>query len=86
MFTADTPTFATSMANIGGGIGAIDQSFVDFVDVTDAGNIHNAGIFTAPSTGRYDISASVDVQAIYRPDPTAPETVKANVNLTRIKH
>ena len=79
MFTADTPTFATSMANIGGGIGAIDQSFVDFVDVTDAGNIHNAGIFTAPSTGRYDISASVDVQAIYRPDPTAPETVKANV-------
>ena len=73
MFTADTPTFNTSMANINN----TATSYIDFVDVTDAGNIHNAGVFTSPSTGRYDISAAVDLTALYRPD--ASVAVTANV-------
>jgi hypothetical protein len=77
MFTADTPTFTTpsNMVNIYPSNTA--TSYIDFVDVEDAGNIHNVGVFTAPSTGRYDISAYVDLTALYRPD--APVEVTANV-------
>ena len=76
-FTADTPSFDSSMIDISNSA----SSDVSFTDVTDSGNIHNAGIFTTPGTGTYNISASVDVTALYK--PTATETVQANVR-TRI--
>ena len=76
-FTADTPVFTSSMVDISNG----DSSDVSFTDVSDPGNIHNAGIFTTPGTGTYNISASIDVTALYK--PTATETVQANVR-TRI--
>ena len=80
-FTADTPVFNSSMTNIGT---TSKQSTVNFTDVSDPGNIHNAGIFTAPGTGTYNISASIDVNAIFKPDPTAPVPVFANVKTSVI--
>jgi hypothetical protein len=79
-FTADTPVFNSSMINIGT---TPRESNVVFTDVSDPGNIHNAGIFTTPGTGLYNISASIDVNAIFKPDPTAANPLRANVK-TRV--
>ena len=77
IFEADTPVFTSSMIDISNSA----SSDISFTDVSDPGNIHNAGIFTAPGTGRYNISTSIDVTALYK--PTATETVQANIR-TRI--
>ena len=79
MFTADTPSFSAPSNMID--IPFTSSSYVDFVDVIDSGNIHDAGVFTTPGTGRYNITASIDVTALYK--PTATEIVKANIK-TRV--
>ena len=82
-FTADSPSFIDSMVDIGSQSNPTGSSYVDFTDVTDAGNIHNAGVFTVPGSGSYSVSASIDITATYQPLQIAPETVKANIK-TRV--
>jgi hypothetical protein len=67
------------MVNIGSPSNPTGSSYVDFTDVTDAGNIHNAGVFTVPGSGSYSVSTSIDVTTTYRPLGTGTEIVKANV-------
>tara|TARA_R110002126_G_scaffold64299_1_gene164780 strand:+ start:1615 stop:4563 length:2949 start_codon:yes stop_codon:yes gene_type:complete len=79
MFTADTPSFVDSMTNIGliSNIGY--PSKVSYVDVSDPAGLHNAGIFTVPGTGRYNISAAVNLTATFKPTIPAFTLAKANM-------
>jgi hypothetical protein len=82
MFTADTPSFSASMTNIGAVSGDNYTSSVNYVDVSDPANLHNAGVFTAPATGRYNVSAAVDLTATFKPLPLATVKSKMYVKVT----
>jgi hypothetical protein len=76
-FDADTPSFVGTMTGITG----FKQSFVSYTDVTDTGNIHNAGIFTVPGTGVYNLSAEVQFTATFNSDASLTEDVQSNEKL-----
>jgi hypothetical protein len=82
MFTADTPSFSASMTNIGAVSGDNYTSSVNYVDVSDPANLHNAGVFTVPATGRYNVSAAVDLTATFKPLPLATVKSKMYVKVT----
>lgn len=76
-FEADTPVFASSMT----AISSSKSSNISFTDVTDTGGIHAAGIFTAPGTGRYNISAEVQLTATFNSDASISENTYSNEKL-----
>ena len=84
-FVADTPTFISPMVNLESKeypyLNPDPSSFVSFTDVTDAGNIHNAGVFTVPGTGSYSISTSIEVTALFKPDATEEVNSKSYTRL-----
>jgi len=80
LFTADTPVFSTGMT----GLSLTGTSLVSFSDVSDVGGVHAAGVFTAPTSGAYDLRLLLSFNATFYPDPTATETVRSNVKLRNI--
>jgi len=76
-FTANTPSFDSSMVGQTG----TNTSVLSFVDVSDPGGVHNAGIFTAPATGVYSFKSDTVFNAKFIPDPTAGESTQANFYL-----